>query len=140
MPPPHLILAESVEIIDDSKNDTESIDIKHGEEEIRRLSLDEIDIRNKLLAILTSQQKEDKKSGKDCVSSISLNHIIDSSNNEVFKQVNNTLNENNNIHITSVQNTPAKKRNDKNQPLPSSSKSPSPGSPLQRSDLFSYLE
>ncbi|CAH1767328.1 2378_t:CDS:2, partial [Entrophospora sp. SA101] len=245
--------AESVEIIDDSKNDTESIDIKHGEEEIRRLSLDEIDIRNKLLAILTSQQKEDKKSGKDCVSSISLNHIIDSSNNEVFKQVNNTLNESqtewlnmsfvpkgsfnsyhhethdimqqilthfsvcleapmriesnsldlertyaidttvyilnrlfrmhqdvvdngwielttpdtknhkidgpfkidvlstikainkeptgdNNIHITSVQNTPAKKRNDKNQPLPSSSKSPSPGSPLQRSDLFSYLE
>ncbi|CAG8568948.1 2276_t:CDS:10 [Ambispora gerdemannii] len=46
----------------------------------------------------------------------------------------------NNIHITSVQNTPAKKRNDKNQPLPSSPKSPSPGSPLQRSDLFSYLE
>ncbi|CAJ0843116.1 17518_t:CDS:2 [Entrophospora sp. SA101] len=138
MPPPHLILAESVEIIDDSKNDTESIDIKHGEEEIRRLSLDEIDIRNKLLAILTSQQKEDKKSGKDCVSSISLNHIIDSSNNEVFKQVNNTLNESQTEWLN--MNTPAKKRNDKNQPLPSSSKSPSPGSPLQRSDLFSYLE
>ncbi|CAG8613082.1 10824_t:CDS:2 [Ambispora gerdemannii] len=39
MPPPHSILAESVEIIDDSKSDTESIDIKQGEEEIRRLSL-----------------------------------------------------------------------------------------------------
>ncbi|CAJ0637616.1 5755_t:CDS:2 [Entrophospora sp. SA101] len=84
MPPPHLILAESVEIIDDSKNDTESIDIKHA--------------------------------------------------------INKEPTGDNNIHITSVQNTPAKKRNDKNQPLPSSSKSPSPGSPLQRSDLFSYLE
>jgi len=56
------------------KNDTESIDIKQGEEEIRRLSLDEIHIHNKLLATLTSQQKEDKKSGKDCISYISLNH------------------------------------------------------------------
>ncbi|CAJ0832479.1 6216_t:CDS:2 [Entrophospora sp. SA101] len=102
MPPPHLILAESVEIIDDSKNDTESIDIKHGEEEIRRLSL--IDVLSTIKAI-------NKEPTGD-----------------------------NNIHITSVQNTPAKKRNDKNQPLPSSSKSPSPGSPLQRSDLFSYLE
>ena len=42
---------------------------------------------------MTSQQKKDKKSGKDCVSSISLNHIINLSNNEVFKQVNSTLNE-----------------------------------------------
>ncbi|CAJ0629230.1 4427_t:CDS:2, partial [Entrophospora sp. SA101] len=58
--------AESVEIIDDSKNDTESIDIKHGEEEIRRLSLDECipsPLQCLLEAIEIKEQKEINKSG-----------------------------------------------------------------------------
>ncbi|KAF0439681.1 hypothetical protein F8M41_004126 [Gigaspora margarita] len=46
----------------------------------------EVGIRNKLLMILTSPQKEDRKSGKDCLSSISLNYIIDLSNDEIFTE------------------------------------------------------
>ncbi|CAG8537838.1 1219_t:CDS:10, partial [Ambispora leptoticha] len=78
----------------DSESDTESIDIDQGEEEIGRLTQDEVEIRNKLIAILDSQQKKDKELGKDCLSSISLNHIIDFSNDIVQKKVNKSLNEN----------------------------------------------
>ncbi|CAG8553276.1 6562_t:CDS:2 [Scutellospora calospora] len=66
----------------DSESDTESIDI------------DQVEIRNKLIAILDSQQKKDNELGKDCLSSISPNHIIDFSNDIVPKKVNKSLNEN----------------------------------------------
>ncbi|CAG8742260.1 17644_t:CDS:2, partial [Racocetra persica] len=82
-------VSESVETIYDS----ELVEIEQGEEEIQRLSKDEVDIHNKLLEILDTQQKEDRKSGKDCLSSISLNHIINLSNDKVLKKVTNTLNE-----------------------------------------------
>src|SRR6266540_7216334 len=52
-----------------------------------------MDIRNKLLAILPAQKETDKKSEKDCMSSISLNNIIDLSNDNVSKRVNKSLDE-----------------------------------------------
>lgn len=72
---------------------TESIDIDQGEEEIRKLTQDEMDIRNKLLAILSVRKEKDKKSGKDCISSISLNNIIDLSDDKVTERVNRSLDE-----------------------------------------------
>ncbi|CAG8447018.1 965_t:CDS:2 [Acaulospora colombiana] len=54
-------LTESAEIIDGSENEAESIDIDQDEEEIGRFTQDEVDIRSKLLKILTARQKEDKR-------------------------------------------------------------------------------
>ncbi|CAG8628449.1 996_t:CDS:10, partial [Diversispora eburnea] len=95
-PPPNPIFSESIEINSDSENDsesdTESIDIDQGEVEIEKLTQDEIHIRNKLLAILDAQQKKDIKSGKNFLTSVSLNHIIDLSNDKVQKEVDKSLN------------------------------------------------
>ncbi|CAI2196512.1 19608_t:CDS:2 [Funneliformis geosporum] len=75
------------------EGEIESIDIDQSEEEIRKLTQDEMDIRNKLLAILSARKEEDKKSGKDYTSSISLNNIIDLSNDKVSERVNKSLDE-----------------------------------------------
>ncbi|CAG8649478.1 11479_t:CDS:2, partial [Acaulospora colombiana] len=51
-------------------------------EEIGTLTEEEMNIRNNLLAVLTAQQKRDTQSGKDCLSSIYLNGILDFSDDE----------------------------------------------------------
>ncbi|CAG8614789.1 7829_t:CDS:2, partial [Diversispora eburnea] len=91
-PPSHSSVTESVEVIDDSESDTGSIDIDRSEEEIRKLTQDEVDIRNKLLKILTARQKKDKEAGKDFMASIYLNNIIDLSDDEIYKRVKKSLN------------------------------------------------
>ncbi|CAG8573516.1 13902_t:CDS:2 [Ambispora leptoticha] len=85
-PPPYSSVTESVEVIDDSESDTGSIDIVRSEEEIRKLKQDEVDVRNKLLKILTARQKKDKEAGKDFMASIYLNSIIDLSDDDIYKQ------------------------------------------------------
>ncbi|CAG8785393.1 5329_t:CDS:2, partial [Gigaspora margarita] len=59
------------------------------------------DIRNKLLAVLSAQKEKDKKFGKDFMSSISLNNIIDLSNDKVSEKVYKSLDERQNewLHI-----------------------------------------
>ncbi|CAG8804732.1 3822_t:CDS:2, partial [Gigaspora margarita] len=64
-PSPHSI-SEAVETIYDS----EPVEFKQGEEEIQSLSW----------------HFKDRKSGNDCLSSISLNYIIDLSNDEIFTE------------------------------------------------------
>ncbi|CAG8630309.1 8090_t:CDS:2, partial [Diversispora eburnea] len=91
-PPPHSNVTESVEVIDDSESDTESIDIDQGEEEIGSLTQGEVDIRNKLLKILTTRQEKDKEAGKDFMASIYLNNIIDLSDDEIYKRIKKSLN------------------------------------------------
>ncbi|RHZ76990.1 hypothetical protein Glove_186g105 [Diversispora epigaea] len=75
---------------DSGESESESKSIN---EEIKGLSQDEANIHKKLLEILTLQQKKDKESGKNCISSIPINNIIDLSNNEVSKQVHKILDE-----------------------------------------------
>ncbi|CAG8584113.1 6107_t:CDS:2 [Ambispora leptoticha] len=167
---PHSSVTESVEVLDDSESDTGSIDIDRSEEEIRKLT--QVDIRNKLLKILTARQKKDKEAGKDFMASIYFNNIIDLSDDEIYKWVfssttanniyattiwahqnpvtfgdfeqfskdmiclidwqtdvlstvrainkatTNFMENNNNICITSVNDTPQKKESNKNQPFP----------------------
>ncbi|RHZ77015.1 hypothetical protein Glove_186g131 [Diversispora epigaea] len=59
---------------DSGESESESKSIN---EEIKGLSQDEANIHKKLLEILTLQQKKDKESGKNCISSIPINNIID---------------------------------------------------------------
>jgi hypothetical protein len=51
-----------------------------------------VEIRNKLLKILTAQQEKDREVGKDFLTSVYLNGIIDLSDDEMHKRVKKSLN------------------------------------------------
>ncbi|CAG8452064.1 4843_t:CDS:2 [Acaulospora colombiana] len=53
---------------------------------------EETNIRNKLLAVLTAQQKRETQFGKDCLLSINFNGILDLSDDETHKQIKKSLN------------------------------------------------
>ncbi|CAG8654404.1 8285_t:CDS:2, partial [Racocetra persica] len=76
---------------DSGESDAESINEVHDDEEIKNLSQDEMDIRNKLLKILTANKEKDKKAGKDFMKSIFLNNILDLSDDETYKQIKKSL-------------------------------------------------
>ncbi|CAG8631413.1 1750_t:CDS:10, partial [Paraglomus occultum] len=86
----------------DSDSDAESINGDKGEEEIKTLTQDEVIVRNKLIKILTARQKKDKKAGKDFMTSIYLNGIIDLSDNEMQKRIKKSLNEEQNSWLERV--------------------------------------
>ncbi|CAG8644607.1 11613_t:CDS:2, partial [Racocetra fulgida] len=83
--------SEYYECSDSGESDTESINEVHDDEEIKNLSQDETDIRNKLLKILTANKEKDKRAGKDFMKSIFLNNILDLSDNETYKQIKKSL-------------------------------------------------
>ncbi|CAB4405043.1 unnamed protein product [Rhizophagus irregularis] len=64
------------------ESEAEQVDVEN-EEEIKDLTEEETDIRNKLLAVLTAQRRRDTQSKKDCLSSICLNGILDFSNDKI---------------------------------------------------------
>ncbi|CAG8592873.1 8610_t:CDS:2, partial [Acaulospora morrowiae] len=101
------VITENQEITDDtvhkkSNNEDESnesgeieaepIDVGKNYEEIRSLTEDERNIRDKLLVVLTEQQERDTQSGKDYLSSTYLNGIIDFSDDETRKRIKKFLN------------------------------------------------
>ncbi|CAG8560959.1 3147_t:CDS:2 [Rhizophagus irregularis] len=62
---------------DIEESDMEVIDAGQNSKEIDDLSQDETGIRNKLLKILVARQEKDTKSGKNFMTSIHLNGILD---------------------------------------------------------------
>ncbi|CAG8494326.1 5516_t:CDS:2 [Cetraspora pellucida] len=84
--------SEYYECSDSGKSDTESINEVHDGEEINNLSQDEVDIRNKLLQILTAHKEKDKRAGKDFMNSIFLNNILDLSDDGIYDQIKKSLN------------------------------------------------
>ncbi|CAG8727916.1 2126_t:CDS:2, partial [Acaulospora morrowiae] len=77
---------------DVEESDSEVIDIDE-KEEIGNLTEDEIDIRNKLLRVLTKCQDNEKKSGKNYMKSIYLNNIICLSDMRIRRKIEKLLNE-----------------------------------------------
>ncbi|CAG8645095.1 8744_t:CDS:2, partial [Diversispora eburnea] len=57
--------SEYYECSDSGESEAESTNEEQGEEEIRGLSQDEVEIRNKLLKILTARQEKDREAGKN---------------------------------------------------------------------------
>ncbi|CAG8512388.1 6209_t:CDS:2, partial [Ambispora leptoticha] len=152
------ILNKSIKIIDDSDSDTESINGDKGEEEIKMLIQDEIDIRNKLLKILTYLVRplptiymlqqfgcikisatfgDFKQFSKDMIYLMDWQTDILSTARAINKAIMNFMKNNNNICITSVNDTSWKKESNKNQPLP---KSPSPSFSSSGRDLMHHLD
>ncbi|CAG8593431.1 13445_t:CDS:10, partial [Ambispora gerdemannii] len=72
--------------------DTEVINITEDDAEIKSLTEDEVEIRKKLFKILVARQEKDTKVGKDFLTSVSLNGIIDLSDDETHKQIKKSLN------------------------------------------------
>ncbi|CAG8707313.1 15893_t:CDS:2, partial [Acaulospora morrowiae] len=86
--------AESNECALDSlvESDIEVIEIDE-EDEIKNLTEDEIEIRNKILKVLARCQDEEKKSKKSHMTSIYLNNIMDLTDIKIRKKVEKSLNE-----------------------------------------------
>ncbi|CAG8483342.1 5346_t:CDS:2 [Ambispora leptoticha] len=91
-------ITEDSEIIAESHSesneeiDTEVINITEDDAEIKSLTEDEVEIRKKLFKILVARQEKDTKVGKDFLTSVSLNGIIDLSDDETHKQIKKSLN------------------------------------------------
>ena len=58
--------------------------------------------RNELLKILTARQKKDEEAGKDFMTSIYLNGIIDLSDDEMHKRIKKSLNKEQNSWLEGV--------------------------------------
>ncbi|PKY35294.1 hypothetical protein RhiirB3_455896 [Rhizophagus irregularis] len=71
----------------ETANDSES----NEKSEVKQVD-EEMDICNKLLAVLTAQRRRNTKSKKDCLSSICFNRILDFSNDKVHKNIKWSLN------------------------------------------------
>ncbi|KAG9297851.1 hypothetical protein G9A89_006792 [Geosiphon pyriformis] len=83
---------ESHDLNDSEDSETESIDVEQDNKEIRSLTENEVDILKKLLKILVACQEKDREAGKDFLTSVSLNGIIDLSDDETYKQIKKSLN------------------------------------------------
>ncbi|CAB4427758.1 unnamed protein product [Rhizophagus irregularis] len=77
---------------DSEESDSEVVNVDE-KEEIGNLTEEEINIRNKLLEILTRCQDNEKKSGKNHMKSISLNSILDLSDMGIRRKIEKLLNE-----------------------------------------------
>ncbi|CAG8771069.1 20161_t:CDS:2 [Gigaspora margarita] len=66
-------------------NGIESIDTRPDPKEIRDLTQEEMEIRNKLLTVLNSCQDKAKNSGATYMNSVCLNGILDLSDEEIYE-------------------------------------------------------
>ncbi|CAG8455004.1 8467_t:CDS:2 [Cetraspora pellucida] len=75
------------------ETDTEVINITEDNAEIESLTQNERDIRKKLLEVLDTIQDKERKSKEDHMSSVYLNNILDLSDLETRRRVENSLND-----------------------------------------------
>ncbi|CAG8619334.1 9296_t:CDS:10 [Dentiscutata erythropus] len=84
------------------ETDTEVINITEDNAEIESLTQNERDIRKKLLEVLNTIQDKERKSKEDHMSSVYLNNILDLSDLETRRRVENSLNEDQHAWLNTI--------------------------------------